>query len=318
MKHTFKVTIILILMYILTMLIGLFVINSYSPYVHEVMINGTLKNITESPQLPYSMQPPEMKPQVSLVSILMSIIFATLLILMLTKFRAASVIRLWFFTVVLISIGITIYAVIGNWFNGPVQAFAIIIALPLAFYKIYERNILIHNFSELLIYPGIASVFVPILNVWATLILLVLIAFYDMYAVWKAGFMQKMAQFQINELKIFAGYFIPYVKGKDKERIENLKIKLKEMPEKQRMKIMENAKIKVNLAILGGGDVAFPLIFAGVILRASGLIPAFIVAGCATLSLLGLFLLAKKGKFYPAMPFLSTGCIIGWLLGLLI
>jgi hypothetical protein len=27
---------------------------------------------------------------------------------------------------------------------------------------------------------------------------------------------------------------------------------------------------------------------------------------------------SKKGKFYPAMPFITAGCIIAWLIGLLL
>ena len=32
--------------------------------------------------------------------------------------------------------------------------------------KIYRKNLIIHNLTELAIYPGIATVFVPILNFW--------------------------------------------------------------------------------------------------------------------------------------------------------
>lgn len=318
MKHTLTVTLILLGMFVLTQLIGLAVISAYSPHLEQQLVNGTIQNVIVKPQLPYNMQPPEMKPQISVASIIISIILATLLILMLTRLRAAVVIRAWFFVVVVISIAITFYAFIGNVFPGPVQMLTLILALPFAFYKIYERNIIVHNFSELLVYPGIAAVFVPILNIWAAIVLLVAIAFYDMYAVWRSGFMQRMAKFQINNLKIFAGFFLPYVKGQDKAKIEKLRIKLKEIPENERTKAVDNAKIKVNLAILGGGDVAFPLIFAGVVLRASGLVPALSIVLFSTLSLLLLFVFAKKGKFYPAMPFLSTGCIIGWLASFLL
>lgn len=318
MKHSLKITLILLLMYLATQLIGLAVINAYTPHTEQIIVNGTLQNVSTSMQLPYNMQPPEMKPQVSLFSIISSVIFATLIILFLTRLRAASMIRAWFFIVVLISIGITLYAVLNNWFIGPVSTLAMIIAFPIAFYKIYERNIIVHNISELMVYPGIAAVFVPILNVWTTIVLLIAIALYDMYAVWKSGFMQRMAKFQIDHLKIFAGFFLPYVQSEDKIKLNKLKVQLKETPEDEKEEVTKKAKIKVNLAILGGGDVAFPLIFAGVVLRAAGLIPALIIIACATLSLFGLFMLAKKGKFYPAMPFLSTGCIIGWALGLLV
>ncbi|OYT40867.1 hypothetical protein B6U80_02325, partial [Candidatus Pacearchaeota archaeon ex4484_26] len=72
-------------------------------------------------------------------------------------------------------------------------------------------------------------------------------------------------------------------------------------------------KIKVNVAILGGGDVAFPLIFAGVILKTyNSFLFGAIIAIFATFALFWLLTTARKGKFYPAMPFITTGCLIGY------
>jgi len=77
-------------------------------------------------------------------------------------------------------------------------------------------------------------------------------------------------------------------------------------------------KVKVNLAILGGGDVAFPLIFAGVILNKYGMTDALITIAFTSIALLLLFTFSKKGKFYPAMPFLTAGCLVGFLISLVI
>ena len=54
----------------------------------------------------------------------------------------------------------------------------------------------------------------------------------------------------------------------------------------------------------------FPIILAGVVLNTLGFMQALIVAIGATLSLAYLFYISKKGKFYPAMPFISVGCLI--------
>ncbi len=90
------------------------------------------------------------------------------------------------------------------------------------------------------------------------------------------------------------------------------------LTQKETGKRLRRMNIKVSLAILGGGDITFPLIFAGVILRTTGLLPALFIIGAAFISLMLLFIFAKKGKFYPAMLFLTPGCIVGWLLSLLI
>ena len=68
---------------------------------------------------------------------------------------------------------------------------------------------------------------------------------------------------------------------------------------------------KRGAAILGGGDIGFPLLFAGVAMKVFGF-KALIVSGFATLSLLFLFWMSEKKKFYPAMPFLTAGCFLGY------
>lgn len=318
MKHSIKITLLLLAMFLVTQFIGLAVIQAYSPRVETRLVEGVLENVTVKPELPYGMQPPEMKPEVSLTSIIVSIIIATTIILLLSRFKARFFLRVWFFSVVLLSIAIVFNAFISklNFLSGQasqVQLLAFILALPLAFYKIFERGIFMHNLTELLIYPGIAAVFVPILNIWTAIALLAVIALYDVYAVWHSGFMQKLAKFQIQQLRIFTGFFVPYIAKKDRIRIE----KIKALAKKERKKKLKGMKIKVNLAILGGGDITFPLIFAGVILRATGFMQALLVPLIATIALFMLFAVAKKGKFYPAMLFLSPACILGWLIGLM-
>ncbi len=293
MKHNLKITFILLGMFIVTQLIGLAVINAYT-----------------SKELPYGFQPPEMKPEVSFSSIIISFIIAIILIFLLMRIRATFFLRLWFFLVVVVALAITMNAVFLN-FNFPyLNYLPVILALPLAFYKVFKRNLIVHNLTELLIYPGIAAVFVPILNLWAIVLLLLLISVYDIYAVWHAGFMQKMAMFQINQLKVFAGFFVPYLSNKQIAQMKKLKA--------SGGKKQKGKKIRVSLAILGGGDVVFPIIMAGVVLRTLGLAQALIISVFATLALFFLFMAAKKGKSYPAMPFLTAGCLAGLVLAFLL
>jgi len=316
MKHNLQVTLILIAMFLITQLIGLAVINIYAPKYQQIMVNGTLMNVTVSPQLPYGMQPPEMEPEISLTSIIIAFIIAVSLIFLLTKIKATLFLRFWFFFVVIIVVAITINALLArfipydleiNTYRFSIPALiSLIIALPLAYFKIFKRNILIHNLTELMIYPGIAAVFVPILNIWAVIALLLIISIYDIWAVWHSGFMQKMAKFQINQLKIFAGFFVPYLGKRQRQKIKKIRIQTK-----RKNKQSKEKKIRVNLAILGGGDIVFPIITAGVVLTMWGWLAALIVTVCATISLFILFVGAKKGKFYPAMPFLTAGLLIG-------
>ena len=76
--------------------------------------------------------------------------------------------------------------------------------------------------------------------------------------------------------------------------------------------------VKVKMAILGGGDLGFPLIFAGVVFKSVGLYQAMIIPVFAAIALLLLLLLGRKDRFYPAMPFISAGCFVGYVAVLLI
>ncbi|MEK6850564.1 MAG: presenilin family intramembrane aspartyl protease [Nanoarchaeota archaeon] len=309
MKHSIKITILLLSMFFIAQLIGLGVISIYSPHVTQITDeNGNIVNFT-SYNIPYGMEPPQgLDPSVNLISIVIAIIIAISAMFVLMKFGATILLRLWFFIVIVLALGLAINALLLGVNYSPWIALAI--ALPLAFIKVFKRNIFVHNTTELLIYPGIAAIFVPLLNIWTVCALLVLISLYDMYVVWKAGFMQKMAKYQIKTLRIFSGFFIPYLGNKESELIKEAR--------RSNSKKLRNKKMKVNVAILGGGDVVFPIILAGVVLRTLGFLPALIISIGATLALAYLFYVSEKGKFYPAMPFITFGCFIALIFAYLI
>ena len=319
MKHTLKITALLLSMFFLTQMIGLFVISQFpSEQIQTTDEEGNLINKTTH-NLPYGLDPPpDVTPQSILLSIIFALFIAVMLMLILMKYRTEMLLRLWFFAVASIAIGITITAIFIRTGILPTKVncigsfplswlIALIIALPLAFYKIFRRNILLHNITELAIYPGISVIFVSLLNIWTVVLLLILISLYDMYAVWHSGFMQKMAKYQIQKLRVFTGFFVPYIGKKQKQILE-----------KARQRKLKQQRVKVSVAILGGGDVVFPIILAGVVMIAWGFLQAVLVSIGATLALAGLFWLSEKGKFYPAMPFITAGCFVGLALAYLI
>ena len=333
MKHSLKIVAIMLGMFLLTQLVGIAVIHAYTPKIQQVASeNNTVINATVY-DLPYGTAPPEkIEPQYSFISIIIAFIVAILLIFFLMKFRAELFLRLWFLFVITLALGITINAFLKPWPYS--SLIAIIIALPLALIKVFNRNMFVHNLTEVLVYPGIAAIFVPlliirektgfpfnllsgeiinkyfsILQFWPIITIFILISAYDMWAVWHSGFMQQMAQYQIKTLKVFSGFFIPYLGAKERALV----LKARESKSKK-----FNKKIKVNVAILGGGDVVFPIMLSGVVLWTSGLLPAIMISIGATIALALLFVFSKKGKFYPAMPFITTGCFIALVLNYLL
>ncbi len=297
MKHSLKIILLLLIMFFVTQLIGLVIVNAYT---------------VADDAIPYGFSPPEdISPTTSFISIIFAIGIAVILMLVLMKYRTELFLRLWFFFVIIIAIGIAVNALFMNTSLGQLALYinsfsmqlsaliALAIAIPLAYVKVFQRNLLVHNLTELLIYPGIAVIFVPLLNIWTIVLLFILISVYDMYAVWHSGFMQRMAKYQIQHLKVFSGFFVPYLGKKEREKIKSLP------PSK-----LKKTRLKVNIAILGGGDIVFPIILAGVVLRQMGMLSALMIALGATLALGFLFYISKKGRFYPAMPFISAGCFI--------
>jgi len=291
-------------MFFITQLIGLAVIYSYAPTIEQIEVNGTLQNKTVY-NLPYGMTPePE---ETDVFSIIIAFILAILFILLLVKLKAAWFMRGWFFIVVILVLGITLNALLKNFI--PYSALvSFLIALPFAFWKIFRKSFIIHNLTELLIYPGIAVVFVPLLKIWSVILLLIIISIYDMWAVWQSGFMQKLVKYHMEETKLFPGFFVPVLSKSQKLKLQAAK----------KSKSKKQVSLKVGLAILGGGDVVFPIIAMGVVFFTWGLIPALIIIATSTIALGSLFILAKKGKYYPAMPFLTAGIFVGMILAYLI
>jgi len=291
MKHNLKITALLLAMFLVTQLIGIYVVNYYSP---------------EDRVLPFGLDPPQPEQSSDYTSFFSGIIFAfiiaVLLLFLFTRFKFKFILKAWFFLVIVLALSISLMAIL------PIKTalISLIIAVPLALAKMFGKNFLVHNFTELFIYPGIAAVFVPILNVWTIIALLILISIYDMWAVWHSGIMQKMAKYQIDHLKVFSGFFVPYVSKKVRQQINKWKSVLTK-------KQLQKKKIKVNVAILGGGDIVFPIITAGVMLKTLGIWPAILVVLGATLGLAYLFFAAEKKKFYPAMPFITAGILAGIL-----
>ena len=112
------------------------------------------------------------------------------------------------------------------------------------------------------------------------------------------------------ETKLFAGFFLPLdKKSKQKTRIKSTSVKT------------EKTVQKTNIAVIGGGDIAFPMLFAGVVLeylittlqiaKETALIKIFPIPIFATLALIFLLVKGRKGQFYPAMPFLTAGVFAG-------
>jgi len=302
MKHTLKVTLILMVVFFVSQIIGLAVTNEY---IDHQAISET-GNVTWT-DLPFNFARPEVEGGDAFVMILAAILIGTVLVLLLIRFGKINWWRIWFLLAVITTLSFAFSAFINQWI-------ALILAVFLGAYKIFRPNIIVQNFTELFIYGGLAAIFVPILNLFWVFVLLIAISIYDMIAVWQSKHMIKLAKFQ-TESKVFAGLLMPYkLKFNKKETVKKTKIPAAK-------KTYKVKKVGIKTAILGGGDIGFPLIFAGVIMKdlmltnpeLIGFLKVLIIPVFVSIALLILFLKSKKDKFYPAMPFISIGCLVGFI-----
>lgn len=292
-KHTFKITIMLVFIFLVAQVVGLVITNEYIDYEKTLEVGKT-----SFENLPFDVQRPEVKESISFIYIIIAILIGTALLLLLIKYKKIILWKLWFFLSVAITLTIALAAFID-------EVVAISLAVVLGLAKIYRPNIFVHNITEVFIYGGLAAIFVPMINLFSAFTLLFLISLYDLYAVWKSKHMIKMAKFQTST-GLFSGLFIPY---KKKERITK--------------KITKKVRVKVRNAILGGGDIGFPLIFTGVVMKSlinSGIIryiaffESLVVTFSVAVALFWLLMRSEKDKFYPAMPFLTIGCFVGYII----
>ncbi len=273
MKHNTRVITLLTLLFLISQIIGLFVINNYIDKEKTVETGETeWRNLPALGNV--QIERPELEEETSYIPLIIGILIATGFILLIIKLKVLKLWRIWFF----FGVFFTLLIAFGSFLHAYIAA---AIAIILAILKIFKPNVITQNISELFIYGGLASIFVPVLGLLSISILLILISIYDMIAVWKTKHMVKLAKVQA-KAKLFAGLLVPYSKNKT--------------------------------AILGGGDIGFPLLFLGVILKNNDLITAFIAALIVSLSLALLFIFGKKNKFYPAMPYLTAGCFASYLI----
>ncbi|MBD3163782.1 hypothetical protein GF323_01145 [Candidatus Woesearchaeota archaeon] len=307
MKHNLKIILILIGFFLLSQVIGLLIVNQYID--HKVLAKTGKVTFTETPVF----ERPPVEESTSVWYIISAILIGTAILLVIIRLRKIRIWKTWYFISVFITLGFAFYAFFKQI---PVQelalSFSFVLAAVMGYYKIFSPKIWLHNISELFIYGGLAAIFVPIMNLFSAIMLLLLISAYDMYAVWKSKHMVTLAKFT-TESRVFAGLSIPYRKSTGKIQ-------------KKATKKIKSKKSKIKNAILGGGDIGFPLLFAGVAMKnlmlsntvLTGFLKVLIIPLTTTTALYFLFVKGEKNKFYPAMPFLSLGCFAGYFILLLI
>jgi len=310
MKHSLQVTIFIVALFFIAQLVGLLTMNKH---ILVEVDEATGVVLIAHPDTVLGPAPVVENKSSSFVMIMLIVLLGTAVLLVLVKYKVYSVWKYWF----LLAVWATIAVFLGVYIqNGWIAA---ALALALALLKVFKKGIWVHNLTEIFIYSGIVIILLPLFNMFSVLALLVIISIYDVIAVWKTKHMVSLANFQ-TKANLFAGLALPYHKPAS---AGTKAIHAHSSSHAAHHKSVNESGEKKH-AVLGGGDIAFPLLFSGAVMesligfagygKAAALGLTGIVTVCVTASLFLLLYKAKEDKFYPAMPFLSLGCIIGYLI----
>ncbi len=308
-----KITLLLVAFFLAAQYVGLLITSEYVTVEESIDISTGERqyNVTNVTDLPLGVERVEVEEDFSWIYIMVAILLGTILVLILARFKQKKVWKMWYFLSLVFIMTFALDPFIGT-------LFAVLSSIVLAIYKTYKPNFLVHNITEIFLYGGLAAMLVPIMNLFSAFAMLLAISAYDAFAVWKSKHMITLAEFQ-SDSDVFAGLFIPYSTKRRKTKIlmkNDTKTKRVAKGSESRQKSSDkkgSGSSGVTRAILGGGDIAFPLIFAGVVMKTAGFPGAAVIPPFAGIALFVLLYMSKKGKFYPAMPFITAGCIAGYL-----
>ena len=264
MKHRLPVFAVLLLIFLAAQVIGLLIVWAYvDTPASEKATSEAGKPVMVYRDLPFGVERPNVEPATSYIFMAGAVIVGTLLLLLLIRFNKGSLWKIWFLLATVITLTVALAAFI------PVTA-AAILAGVIAFFRVFKPNILAHNIGELFIYGGLAAIFVPKMDVKSAVLLLVIIAVYDVFAVFQSKHMISLAKFQASN-RIFAGLLIPkelsiktaFSQVNAVTSTATAKNKPAKLQRKKSREQKDEYADSGSYAVIGGGDVGFPLLFAG-------------------------------------------------------
>ncbi len=170
---------------------------------------------------------------------------------------------------------------------------------------LFWARIWLHDLLLVVVLAGAGAVFGFLVSPWTFVAFMLIIAVYDVLAV-RFGFMVWMAG-RLSESTSLPAFIFPRQLGDWGRSLKSVsfgELKEQEIEEREH-------------AVLGGGDIGFPLMLSSSVFFQAGLASAILVGGLALVGLLSAFLIQVsflKGKPMPALPPIAFFSIIGFLL----
>jgi presenilin-like A22 family membrane protease len=166
-------------------------------------------------------------------------------------------------------------------------------------------RIWLHDLLLLIALAAAGSVFGFLFSPWTFMIFMLIIALYDFLAV-RFGFMVWMAD-RLSETTSLPAFVFP-------RQMKDWKLKLAAV---RFGELKEKAAAEREYAVLGGGDIGFPLMLVVAVFFETDLAASMVVGVFALAGLIAAFLIQAswlKGKPMPALPPIALLSLVGFLI----
>jgi presenilin-like A22 family membrane protease len=193
--------------------------------------------------------------------------------------------------------------VIAGLISPPFVAYPVAIIAGVVW--LFWARVWFHDLIYLVTLAAAGSVFGFLFSPWTFMIFMLVIAVYDVLAV-RFGFMVWMAD-KLSESTTLPAFIFP--KNSGDWNLSLKKIRISDLQKEE-----PGAR---DYAILGGGDIGFPLMLAASVFFKSNLVSGMVVGGFAVLGLMSAFLIQMywlKGKPMPALPPIALFSLIGFVI----
>ena len=249
-------------------------------------------------------KPPETATElvIQIAPMLIALLIATVFMLLFIKYlKGPTSSKLFFALILFVGINIVFSAFLPS-----------LIALILTGFIIAARfmkpNVFIHNIAFFIALAGVGARLGTLLPVLAIIVLLILLSIYDFIAVFKTKHMVTMFKGMLKQ-GMPMGIVItenPMQFAHDIGKVSATKLR--------------QTKKKLDFIMLGGGDLAFPALFAVAALTQFGLLEALgvIVGAVGGIILIHTLIVKKEFKALPALPPIAAFSILGFLISLLL
>ncbi len=183
--------------------------------------------------------------------------------------------------------------------------FAIIISVTVGLSWFLTPKVWLHNLVLILAMVSLGAVFGRLISPWTVMILLLVLAVYDFFAV-RFGYMQWMTK-KLTESSTLPAFVIPRYAS---EWGSNLK-------QSGFTRLVEENPLERKYSILGGGDIGFPLLLVSSVYFAYNFTDAILVSLFSLLGLMFAYWIQAallKGKPMPALPPIAVLSLVALLI----